>query len=131
MASRGVVEDDLLVNDDESSLNALLSQLGPDKSKTPVSPRGAAAHQKSDSGVPGEAVGGLVNCVLQLSSGEVGEDGGRRGGGGGGGGGEGRSGQKKIQLQRIASRCHCEIIYVTYGGEVEGAQDLLSVSVCI
>ncbi len=52
---------------------------------------------------PGEAVGGLVSCVLVCGS-EDGEDVERR----------------TVQLQRIASRCHCQVFYVSYGEAVEG-----------
>ena len=101
--------------DQESSLNALLSELGPQKAK------------KQDfrkAPPPGEAVGGLVSCFLVPGADDS--------------GGENLSelSQQRLQLQRIASRCHCTIIYVTYGEQVE-AEDvvktppLLSVSQCV
>ena len=80
-------------HDEESSLNALLSELGPKSDNRETTP-------------PGEAVGGVVSCLLvardDLSM----------------GGGE-KSSRQTVQLQRIASRCHCQIFYVTYGGQAE------------
>lgn len=62
---------------------------------------------------PGEAVGGLVSCVLS----------------------EGGEGVEKgaLQLQRIASRCHCQVFYVTYGEVVEESvpRNPGSVSLCV
>ncbi len=52
---------------------------------------------------PGEAVGGLVSCVLMPESeGVIGVE------------------RSTVQLQRIASRCHCQVFYVSYGEVVEG-----------
>ena len=87
--------------DQESYLNALLSELGPEE-RNEREKRGATP--------PGEAVGGLVSCLLIPGDTDT-------------GGEEIRAGESKetVQLQRIASRCHCQIFYVTYGGIVETA----------
>ena len=86
----------MALHDEESSLNALLSELGP------------AGDVKDTREAPllGEAVGGLVRCLLVAR-----DDSNMRGGLGGS--------KQTLQLQRIASRCHCQIFYVTYGGQVE------------
>lgn len=82
--------------DEESEVTALLlSALGPDQ----------GSKQERSAIPPGEAVGGLVSCVLDQDEEEK-EEGVPR---------------KMIQLQRIASRCHCQIFYVTYGEQVEEA----------
>ena len=83
----------------ESSLNALLSQLGPE---------GGVNEQETRGGTPpGEAVGGLVSCQVMAVDADVGKE------------EESGVGDEQINLQRIASRCHCQVFYVTYGGEVE------------
>lgn len=82
-------------HDEESSLNALLSELGPEDDK-----------DSREATLPGEAVGGLVSCLLVAR-----DDLDMKGGLGGS--------KQTVQLQRIASRCHCQIFYVTYGGQVE------------
>lgn len=79
----------------------LLSALGPDQRK---------AEDLGRSMPLGEAVGGLVSCVLLSSeSGEYQED---------------ENARKTIQLQRIASRCHCQIFYITYGEQPELETDV-------
>ena len=86
--------------DSESNLNALLSQLGPAETVNEREIKGAKVP-------PGEAVGGLVNCLLIQAD----KDGGRQ---------ELRGGSVRgALLQRIASRCHCNVIYVSYGGQAE------------
>lgn len=87
--------------DAESNLNDLLSQLGPAKAedeeeiKVARVPSGEAA------------VGGLVNCLLIPAD----KDRGRQ---------ELRGGSiQGASLQRIASRCQCDVIYVSYGGQAE------------
>lgn len=56
---------------------------------------------------PGEAVGGLVNCLLIQGD----KDRGKK---------ELRGGSVQgAQLQRIASRCHCNVVYVSHGGQAE------------
>lgn len=80
--------------DEEANLNALLGTLGPfKKDKTSIS--------------LGEAVGGTVGVVRLDDSLE-------------------RDSERSmpdvvstIQLQRVAPRCHCQVIYVTYGDQVE------------
>jgi hypothetical protein len=57
----------------------------------------------------GEAVGGLVSCVLLSSESEEGEEHGE----------EDVARKTTIQLQRIATRCHCQIFYITYGEQPE------------
>ena len=99
------------VYDEESTLNALLSELGP-KEENEQDIKGATP--------PGEAVGGLVSCLLIPGD----ED---------SGGADLKAVAKQtVQLQRIASRCHLQIFYVTYGGQVEPdackASPLISVS---
>ena len=57
--------------------------------------------------IPGESVGGVVNCLLIRADLDKGRP-------------ELRGGSVKgAQLQRIASRCHCSVIYVSYGGQAE------------
>ena len=85
--------------DEEEALNVLLlSALGPDQGKH---------SQDLGRSLPlGEAVGGLVSCVLLSSeSEEQGEEDVAR--------------RTTIQLQRIATRCHCQIFYITYGEQPE------------
>ena len=98
--------------DQESSLNALLSELGPE---------GAKQQDYREVPAPGEAVGGLVSCFLVPGDHDL--------------GGQDLSevSEQRLQLQRITSRCHCTIIYVTYGEQVEAddvckTPPLLSVS---
>ncbi len=82
--------------DQESNLNALLGTLGPSEGEgeRPSTPMG-------------EAKGGTVNSVMLEEEG-VGEN------------GVGVSAKKAaIQLQRVAPRCDCQVIYVTYGDQVE------------
>lgn len=102
--------------DAESNLNDLLSQLGPAKAedeeeiKVARVPSGEAA------------VGGLVNCLLIPAD----KDRGRQ---------ELRGGSiQGASLQRIASRCQCDVIYVSYGGQAEPetcdtTQTMMTVSV--
>ena len=100
--------------DEESTLNVLLSALGPDQGK----------EQGRPALPPGEAVGGLVSCVLVSGNQEESDK-------------EDNVPRKIVQLQRIASRCHCQIFYVTYGEQVEEADvtksppSILSVSECV
>lgn len=76
---------------DEANLNALLGTLGPSQEDKPFIPLG-------------EAVGGTVGGVrLDDSMGKVVSGG----------------AFPAIQLQRVAPRCHCQVIYVTYGDQVE------------
>ena len=82
-------------HNEESSLNALLSELGPEDDK-----------DSREATLPGEAVGGTG----QLFTGCQGRFRYERRVGGP---------KQTVQLQRIASRCHCQIFYVTYGGQVE------------
>ncbi len=83
--------------DGEANLNALLGTLGPSGGQRPATPLG-------------EAIGGTVRSE-RLDEGEgVAEEGGGEGGG---------VAAPTIQLQRVASRCHCRVIYVTYGDQVE------------
>ena len=77
-------------------MNVLLSALGPDQGKSEVLGR-SLPH--------GEAVGGLVSCVLLSSEAEDQQD--------------DDTSRKTIQLQRIATRCHCQIFYITYGEQPE------------
>ncbi len=90
-------------HDEESSLKALLSELGPGEGA-----RGETLLEGESSTQPqGEAVGGLVRCLLLPRDADCGEDvlsGGCK---------------KSVQLQRIASRCHCHVVYVTYGSHVD------------
>lgn len=104
--------------DAESNLNDLLSQLGPAKAedeeeiKVARVPSGEAA------------VGGLVNCLLIPAD----KDRGRQ---------ELRGGSiQGASLQRIASRCQCDVIYVSYGGQAEPetcdtTQTMMTVSVAV
>ncbi len=98
-------------HDEESSLKALLSVLGP----------GQTSEEENGETAPlGEAVGGLVSCLVLPRDTDCGGD-------------ELRGGSKNcIQLQRIASRCHCQVFYVTYGShvntDVSETPPLLSVS---
>ena len=85
----------LTLTDEESEVNALLLQLGPSEGR-----RGSLP--------PGEAVGGLVSCYLCPFSQDPRDV---------GGAGEGE--KRMSQMQRIAARCHCNVYYVTYGGQVE------------
>ena len=86
--------------DEESEVNALLLQLGPSGDR-----RGSLP--------PGEAVGGLVSCYLCPSHQDPLCTTGK-------GGGVASEGERRMsQMQRIASRCHCNVYYVTYGGQVE------------
>ena len=84
--------------DEEEALNVLLlSALGPDQGK----------RQDLGRSLPlGEAVGGLVSCVLLSSESEEHGD-------------EDVARKTTIQLQRIATRCHCQIFYITYGEQPE------------
>ena len=94
VASRGVKTPNRRHTDMEANLNALLGTLGPSEGNGPPVPR--------------EAVGGTVGSVRMDESGEGGteeEDESAR--------------QFNIQLQRVAPRCHCRVIYVTYGDQVE------------
>ena len=88
--------------DEEEALNVLLlSALGPsDQGK------GCQDLGLGRSLPPGESVGGLVSCVLQSSESEDHQD-------------EDAAARKTIQLQRIATRCHCQIFYITYGEQPE------------
>ena len=79
----------------------LLGTLGPDQGKS-EDLRGPLPH--------GEAVGGLVSCVLLSSESEEHQD-------------EDVS-RKTVQLQRIATRCHCQIFYITYGDQPELETDV-------
>lgn len=91
--------------DSESSLNALLSQLGPLKSDDENEQE--IEGSKSQSSSREATVGGLVNCLLIPAD----RDRGRQ---------ELRGGSiQGASLQRIASRCQCSIIYVSYGGQAE------------
>ena len=98
--------------DPESNLNVLLSQLGPAKTENEQEIKGASA-------TSGEAVvGGLVNCLLIPAD----KDRGRL---------ELRGGSiQGASLQRIASRCQCNVIYVSYGGqaEPEACETIITVS---
>ena len=51
-------------------------------------------------------MGGLVSCVLLSSESEEHGD-------------EDVARKTTIQLQRIATRCHCQIFYITYGEQPE------------
>lgn len=84
-------EDEQPLTDEEGALNILLGKLGPSEDIEKGLVIGSP---------PGEAVGGLVRCVLSE-------------------GGEGVN-KSTVQLQRIASRCHCQVFYVTYGEVVQG-----------
>ena len=87
--------------DEESEVNALLLQLGPSGDR-----RGSLP--------PGEAVGGLVSCYLCPSHRDPHQCAGSRDAGGA------LEGERRTsQMQRIASRCHCNVYYVTYGEQVE------------
>jgi len=96
--------------DREANLNALLGTLGPEE-------------EKKKSFVPfGEAVGGTVGAVRmsdldeeEAGRGVVSDDPASVTSGGGLDG----SAHPTIQLQRVAPRCHCQVIYVTYGDQVE------------
>ena len=90
--------------DSESSLNTLLSQLGP-----PGSNEGAGEGEESRirSSSREAMVGGLVNCLLIPADRDTGRQ-------------ELRGGAiQGASLQRIASRCQCSVIYVSYGGQAE------------
>lgn len=88
--------------DSESSLNELLSQLGPSKSDNEGEIKGAGTPSR---GSREAMVGGLVNCLLIPAD----RDRGRQ---------ELRGGSiRGASLQRIASRCQCNVIYVSYGGQ--------------
>ena len=79
-------------------MNALLGTLGPS---------GGGARPATPLG---EAMGGTVGSICLDDSYEGGED------------EEGAAESAKrptIQLQRVAPRCHCQVIYVTYGDQVE------------
>ena len=89
--------------DSEANLNALLGTLGPSKGTRPATPMG-------------EAMGGTVSSVRLP---DVSEGGGGEGERGGEGEGEGERSKHTVQLQRVAPRCHCQVIYVTYGDQVE------------
>ena len=85
--------------DEEEALNVLLlSALGPDLDKDKTQDLGRSLPL-------GEAVGGLVSCVLLSSESEEHQD--------------EDIARKTIQLQRIATRCHCQIFYITYGEQPE------------
>jgi hypothetical protein len=89
--------------DSESNLNALLSQLGPANTDNDQEIKGAAVPPDGKEAV----VGGLVNCLLIPAD----RDRGRQ---------ELRGGSiQGASLQRIASRCACSVIYVSYGGQAE------------
>ena len=89
--------------DSESNLNTLLSQLGPAKTDNEEEIKGA----RVQSGSREAMVGGLVNCLLIPAD----KDRGRQ---------ELRGGFiQGASLQRIASRCQCNVIYVSYGGQAE------------
>ena len=101
--------------DSESNLNALLSQLGPAKTNSQEI-EGSRSHSSSREAM----VGGLVNCLLIPAA----RDRGRQ---------ELRGGSiQGASLQRIASRCQCSIVYVSYGGQAQPEacdKGLLTVSV--
>ena len=84
----------LTPTDEESKVNALLLQLGPSEER-----RGSLP--------PGEAIGGLVSCYLCPLSWDPWW------------GGDAEGDKRVSQMQRIAARCHCNVYYVTYGGQVE------------
>jgi len=95
-------------HDEELSLNALLSELGPEDDK-----------DSREATLPG----GLVSCLLVAR-----DDLDMRGGLGGS--------KQTVQLQCIASHCHCQIFYVPYGRQVEAeacqtSPSILSVSLLI
>lgn len=85
----------------------LLSALGPDQGKLEDLGRSLPR---------GEVVGGLVSCVLLSSESEDQQE----------GEGGGDTTRKTIQLQRIATRCHCQIFYITYGEQPELETDVKS-----
>ena len=78
---------------EEANLNALLGTLGP---SDPLGDRPSTPL--------GEAVGGTVDGVRLDDSTETAATSGV---------------DCTIQLQRVAPRCHCQVIYVTYGDQVE------------
>ena len=80
--------------DKEANLNALLGTLGPSLGEKKFY-------------VPfGEAVGGTVNGI-KMNDLEEDSEGGMA------------DAAHVVQLQRVARRCHCQVIYVTYGDHVE------------
>lgn len=93
-AFEGMDSSDKRQIDGEANLNALLGTLGPSGSR-PATPLG-------------EAIGGTVGSIRLDDSCEGNVD------------KTADSGeQPTIQLQRVAPRCHCQVIYVTYGDQVE------------
>ena len=84
--------------DGEANLNALLGTLGPSGGHRPAT-------------TLGEAIGGTVRSERLEEAMEEGEAGWEEEGGG--------EATPTIQLQRVAPRCHCQVIYVTYGDQVE------------
>ncbi len=81
--------------DKEANLNALLGTLGP-------------ADEKKSNFVPfTEAVGGTVSGIRMNDLDEETER------------GVADVAGHSIQLQRVAPRCHCQVIYVTYGDQME------------
>lgn len=85
--------DDKRHTDGEANLNALLGTLGPSSGNRPATPLG-------------EAIGGTVGSVRMDNSDEDEIE-------------DSVVQPPTIQLQRVATRCHCQVIYVTYGDQVE------------
>lgn len=82
--------------DEEANLNALLGTLGPSEGGRPPTPMG-------------EAMGGTVSGVRldEYNREETQGD------------SSNNDNFELIQLQRVAPRCHCQVIYVVYGDQVE------------
>jgi hypothetical protein len=98
---------DSIPRDSESSLNALLSQLGPARAGEGGEEEGEIDGSNIRSSSREVMVGGLVNCLLIPADRDTGRQ-------------ELRGGAiRGASLQRIASRCQCSIIYVSYGGQAE------------
>uniref|UniRef100_A0A1X7V154 FMP27/BLTP2/Hobbit GFWDK motif-containing RBG unit domain-containing protein n=1 Tax=Amphimedon queenslandica TaxID=400682 RepID=A0A1X7V154_AMPQE len=98
-------------SDKESAMADLLSQLGPD-TQSIGHPIGESLDTETSLGLPGEAVGGVISSIpsqglyiedqygsFPLSFSQV-------------------SSSPSVPLQRIASRCHCQMFYITFGGQV-------------
>ena len=111
----------------EYSLNALLTQLGPARADEPEEEGGGGGEREVEgSGVRSSSrkamVGGLVNCLLIPADRDTGRY-------------ELRGGAiQGASLQRIASRCQCNVIYVSYGGQAKPKDcdhTLLTVSSCV
>ena len=112
----------------EYSVNALLSQLGPARADEPEEEGGGGGGEREvkGSGVHSSSreamVGGLVNCLLIPADRDTGRY-------------ELRGGAiQGASIQRIASRCQCNVIYVSYGGQAEPKDcdhTLLTVSPCV